>query len=314
MANVLSSVDERTKLVGHNRLELLLFQLDSKQIFGINVFKVREVLRCPPELKRLPNSNPSVLGVATLRGQTISLIDLQLAIIGKPLEDVDNAAVIVAEYNRTTQGFLVDKVHHIINKNWEDIRLPPIGTGKGHYLTAVTQEEDELIEVIDVERVLYDITGQINESISESDSDISVDGVSDCYVLVVDDSVVARGQIKRSLEKLGVKYVLCKDGRDALDTLHRWADEGAKELANLALVISDVEMPVMDGYTFVANLRSDARLQSLKVLMHTSLSGVFDSSLVEQVQADGFLSKFDAGELVKIVREYVEAFLKKKSI
>lgn len=310
MGSVLNKVDERTKLVGHNRLELLLFRLDGKQRFGINVFKVREVVRCP-KLNHLPNANAAVIGVATLRGQTISVIDLQKAIIGKGIADPENASIIVAEYNRVTQGFLVNQVQHIVNKNWEEIAVPPAGAGKGHYLTAVTMEGNEIIEIIDVERVLHDVNGAAGEAGIEDPVSFDALDVSECYVLVADDSAVARSQIKRTLDRLGVKYVLTKDGREALDTLERWVETDADELKKLALVISDVEMPVMDGYTLTTRIKNNPQLQRLKVLLHTSLSGVFDSSLTEKVAADGYLSKFDSDELVATVGKFVATFLEK---
>ena len=118
MAGLLDSVDQRTRLAGHNRLELLLFKLDEKQSFGINVFKVQEVIHCP-ELTRIPKAHPVVCGVANMRGKTISVIDLASA-VGKPaLQDRDDRFVIITEYNRVVQGFLVYSVDRIINVNWE---------------------------------------------------------------------------------------------------------------------------------------------------------------------------------------------------
>ncbi|MDH5378688.1 MAG: response regulator, partial [Gammaproteobacteria bacterium] len=195
--------------------------------------------------------------------------------------------------------------------NWEEIAVPPAGAGKGHYLTAVTMEGNEIIEIIDVERVLHDVNGAAGEAGIEDPVSFDALDVSECYVLVADDSAVARSQIKRTLDRLGVKYVLTKDGREALDTLERWVETDADELKKLALVISDVEMPVMDGYTLTTRIKNNPQLQRLKVLLHTSLSGVFDSSLTEKVAADGYLSKFDSDELVATVGKFVATFLEK---
>ena len=309
MSNVLAGVDERTRLVGHNRMELLLFRLDGKQRYGINVFKVREVIQCPP-LTAVPNSHPAVRGITNLRGQTISVIDLQFALGKPPVEDPSQCSVIVTEYNRKMQGFLVPQILHIINKHWEEMQLPPRATGRDHYLTAVTQYDDgELVEILDVEKVLYTINGEGPEE--DIPEDI-VDGLQvpeGIHVLAADDSMVARNQIKRALETLGVEYTLVVNGAQALAQLQHWRDEEPGKLAKLALVISDVEMPEMDGYTLTAEIRKDPALRGLKILLHTSLSGVFDSSLLEDIKADGFLSKFEGADLAGFVRQAIEEFV-----
>ena len=138
MAGVLDTVDQRTKLVGQNRLELLLFRLDGDQIYGINVFKVREVLQCP-KLTEIPQRNPIVRGIAHIRGGTISVMDMNLAMGNAPLENINNCFVIISEYNMAVQGFLVKAVEKIVNLNWENIHPPPKGTGRGSYLKAGTQ-------------------------------------------------------------------------------------------------------------------------------------------------------------------------------
>ena len=159
MSGILDSVNQRTQLVGQNRLELLLFRLNGRQRFGINVFKVREVLQCPP-LTAMPKLNPLVRGVAHIRGQTISVIDLSMATRGRKIEDLSNAFIVIAEYNRSVQGFLVGAVERIINTNWDAIMPPPQGTGRASYLTAVTEVENELIEILDVEKILNEISDE----------------------------------------------------------------------------------------------------------------------------------------------------------
>ena len=121
MAGVLDSVNQRTQLVGQNRLELLLFRLKGSQVYGVNVFKVKEVLQCP-RLTAIPHRNPVVRGVAHIRGETIPIIDLGMAIRLPPVPDAEVATsfVIITEYNRKTQGFLVKGVDRIVNLNWEE--------------------------------------------------------------------------------------------------------------------------------------------------------------------------------------------------
>lgn len=311
---MLAEVDAKTKLVGHNRLELLLFRLEGKQRYGINVFKVREVIS-RPVISKIPLAHPSVVGLTNIRGKTFTIIDLQSAIGMQAITDTSDCSVIITEYNRKMQGFLVPHIEHIVNKQWEDIHAPPNMAGDEHYLTGVTQIDDEIIEILDVEKVLYEISGDVLEELGLNDQEIEEDETTDlsevakrCHLLIADDSSVARNQIKRTVSVLGVACTLCNDGRAALDQLLAWADSDAEELKRLALVISDVEMPEMDGYTLTSEIRKHEKLKDLKILLHTSLSGVFDSSLLDKVQADGFLSKFDSDELLKTVKENIQEF------
>lgn len=295
MSSVLASVDQRTQLAGHNRLEILMFKLDTGQRFGLNVFKIQEVIQCPP-LTVLPHSHPVVRGVANMRGKTIPVLDLSKAIGRRSLGDTAGNFVIITEFNRTVQGFLVKMVDRIVNMNWEQIKPPPKGTGKESYLTAVTEVDGELIEIIDVEKVLSEVIG-VSETIS---SEVLADAASvqdeeaerPPHVLVADDSMVARNQIRRTLDQLGIDSTLVTDGRKALDLLEHWADHEPEKLHNLTMIISDVEMPEMDGYTLTTKIRADTRLKDIFVLLHTSLSGVFNNAMVEKVGANQFIAKF----------------------
>ena len=307
MAGLLDSVDMRTQLAGHNRMELLLFRLGSRQQFGINVFKVQEVIQCPP-LTKIPNSHGVVRGVANMRGKTISVMDLSQAIGMRPVEDIENSFIIITEYNRTTQGFLVASVDRIINTNWESIMAPPKATGKGSYLTAITKIDNELVEIIDVEQVMSEVCGShvgVSESVIEETQNEEHDVSEVKKILVADDSVVARNQVKRTLEQIGFEAVLAKSGRDALTQLQEMAEKGPID-EQISLVISDIEMPEMDGYTLTTELRKDPRLQGLYIMLHTSLSGVFNNAMVEKVGANRFIAKFNADELATGVMEALD--------
>ena len=301
MAGILDSVDSRTQLAGTNRLELLLFRLQGKQGYGINVFKVQEVIRCP-KLTHMPKANDIVVGVAHLRNRTIPVMDLGLAISNQPIKDRKNSFVIVTEYNRFVQGFMVAGVDRITNMNWKDILPPPKGSGSASYLTAVTHVDDEMIEIIDVERVFADIMG-VSEAVSEDVLSDAVDFPSEkpMHVLVVDDSSVARNQVKRVLEKVGIECTLANDGQEGFEVLERWVEDGSKLQDKISLIISDIEMPRMDGYTLTTKIRKDPRMQDIYVMLHTSLSGVFNNSMVEKVGANHFVPKFKPNELAHSV-------------
>ncbi|MES2823671.1 MAG: chemotaxis protein CheV [Pseudomonadota bacterium] len=306
MAGVLDSVNQRTQLVGQNRLELLLFRLGGQQIYGINVFKVKEVLQCP-SLNAIPGRNRIVRGVAHIRGGTIPIMDMNLAIGRRELPDIESCFVIITEYNRTAQGFLVRSVERIVNLNWGDIHPPPKGAGKDHYLTAVTQVDGQLVEIIDVEKILAEVSpakeqvsvGVVSEGIAEK--------VVQKHVLIVDDSTIARKQIQRVVEGMGIRTTIKKDGQEAFNYLLDLLKEGKNPYEELVMIICDIEMPEMDGYTFTAEVRNHPSLKKLHIILHTSLSGVFNEAMVRKVGANDFLAKFHPDELARRVNDRVLA-------
>ncbi len=306
MAGVMDSVNQRTQLVGQNRLELLLFRLEGNQLYGINVFKVKEVLQCP-KLTIMPKSSRVVRGVASLRGGTIPILDLAIATGGTGLDDLKNSFVIITEYNTKVQGFLVRSVERIVNMNWEEIHPPPRGTGRDHYLTAVTRVDNQLVEIIDVEKILAEVA-PTSETISEGVVDVATQAKAVTKrVLICDDSSVARKQVKRCLETIGVEVVALNDGREAYDYLRNMVEEGRQPERELLMLISDIEMPEMDGYTLTAEIRADQRMQKLHIILHTSLSGVFNQAMVKKVGADDFLAKFRPDELAARVVARINA-------
>ena len=303
MSSVMEGVDRLTRIAGQNRVELLLFQLGPAQTFGINVFKVREVLKCPP-LRRVPQSNPHVCGVMHTRGQTVTVIDLASVLGMPPLAGHADEFVVITEYNGRVQGYLVAKVERIVNLRWDEIHPPPRGIGNCNYLTAVVTIDSRLIEILDVERVLAEIVG-IDDQVSEDlcgDQEIKI--TRPRHVFVADDSMVARKQITKVLDQIGYTYDLAENGRMAWDMLKAAAAEGPIT-ARYGMVISDIEMPEMDGYTLTKMIKSDAELKHLYVCLHTSLSGSFNQSMAESVGADRLVPKFVADDLAGVVRDVV---------
>jgi two-component system chemotaxis response regulator CheV len=311
MSNLLDTVNRRTQLAGQNRLELLLFQLSTPQPYGINVFKVKEVIHCLP-LTVIPKSHPAIRGLTHIRGVTVPIIDLNMAIGGGITPDPERCFVIITEYNQSVQGFLVSMVQKIVNMKWEDIHAPPPGIkGSDSYLTAVTQVDNRLVEIIDVEKILQEIAPLSSEVSAERQSsviEIQTYTKSDAHsrvILVVDDSAVARNQIKKTMENIGIEVILKNNGKEGLEILKQWADAEENLDQKLLMVISDIEMPEMDGYTLATEIRADSRLKDLFVVLHTSLSGVFNSALVEKVGANRFLPKFKPDSLVEMVKERI---------
>lgn len=303
MSQFIEDIDQRTRLVGQNRMELLLFYLGGRQMFGINVFKVREVI-AKPTLRHLPGSSPMVCGVANIRGRTVSVIDLARAIGFEPLpvDQNNDAKVIVTEFNRSVQGFWVAAVDRIVNVNWETVKPPPRGTERESYLVAVTEVDGHLVEIIDVERVFAQIN-HLPTNISSEVQQLAAAVPHERRILIVDDSLVARKQIERAITDLGFRTESRSDGKAALEYLEELAAADMVD-ASIELVIADIEMPRMDGYTLTRKIREHAKLKHLHVILHSSLSGQFNVDMVKRAGADDFLAKFDPNELGATVLKY----------
>lgn len=307
MASILDSVDQRTQLVGENRLELLMFRLQRGNLFAINVFKIQEV-QTMPKLTCLPHSHPHIAGVTHARGRTIPVIDLSAAIGMGPLQDRENCNIIISEYNMTIQAFMVKSVDRIVNMNWEQIMPPPKGAGRAHYLTAITKVDDMLVEVIDVEKVLQEVSPYNTAVDPELLDPQVVQKAQGLEVLAVDDSTVGLAQVRETIEQLGLNLISASDGAMALRMLKKWADEGQDVPRKLAMVITDAEMPEMDGYRLTREIRSDPRLKDLYVILHTSLSGSFNKAMVQKVGCDDFLSKFEPDKLALAAQDRIRVF------
>ncbi|MFK4754086.1 chemotaxis protein CheV [Oceanobacter antarcticus] len=312
MSGVLSSVDARTKLVGQNRLELLLFHLGGSQFFAINVFKVQEVMRLP-RLTRIPDCHPVVRGVTHLRGQTVPVVDLRQAIQMGPLNmDAVDATIIVTEYNKTVQAFLVGGVDRIVNMNWNEILPPPSGAGRQHYLTAISRMDGRIVEIIDVEKVLAEIS-PYNTQLSDDVYDRGVlKQVQGKKILIVDDSMVAIEQMRQVLVPMGLTIVEARNGLDAYQLLMHWKEQGMDINDELLMIITDAEMPEMDGYMLTTEIRRDPVLKDTIVVLHTSLSGNFNKAMVEKVGCDGFLSKFAPFEMAAEVQRHIRTKLENR--
>jgi two-component system chemotaxis response regulator CheV len=313
MSKLMSSIDQRTQLVGENRLELLLFKLGARHTFALNVFKVREVITVP-KMNQMPGSHNNLKGVTNYRGISIPVIDLRDAIkMSNNNNDYQAENVIITEYNRSVQGFLIGQIMNIVNTSWSDIQPPPNTVGKNSYLTAITRydngESQELVEIIDVEKVLAEIVHydtSISPNILDEEIRIHLQGQK---ILVVDDSATARWQIRETLTQLGIEIIEEKNGLNALNRLKKWADEGKNVEDEILMMFTDAEMPEMDGYRLTSEVRSDPRMENLFVALNTSLSGSFNEAMVKKVGCNRFISKFQPDLLVGVLQERMREVL-----
>ncbi|KRE90894.1 chemotaxis protein [Frateuria sp. Soil773] len=297
---LLDNVERQTRLAGHNRIALLLFRLGDAQLFGINVFKVREVLRRPP-LERMPGAHALIAGSCDYRGQTIPVIDLAGALGYPPLRDDPAAHLMVTEFSRTVQGFLVADLQRMAHCDGEAMTAPDAALGFGARVNAITRVDGSLVAVIDVEQVLAGLDAAPQALSAQMLRVAGAHRLHPRRVLVVDDSVIARHRLVSLFKQMDIECVLAQDGREALQRLHELADAPAGEGVNL--VVSDIEMPQMDGYALTRAVRETPALRRLKVVLHSSLSGIFNEAMVKEVGADRFVAKFQPDVLAQAVIE-----------
>ncbi len=306
MSDLMKNIDERTRLAGTNKLEILLFTLgidsrtDRRETFGINVFKVREVMRTPA-ITSAPDMPAAVKGMVSLRGALVPVVDLAEYIdipLGSPRE-----IMIVTEYNGHTQGFLVEEVDTILRLDWAQMRVPPdmLVSNLGGLVTAVTELPDgRLVMMLDVERVLSETTKIDDEFLFKDIQPVTDENLT---VFYADDSSVARGQIQRTLDALGMKSIAAVNGRAAWDELQKlaaYAESSGRQVSDMIqLILTDVEMPEMDGYILTKNVKNDPRFNGIPVLMHSSLSGMSNQQLGHSVGVDEYVPKFEPQRLAE---------------
>ena len=309
MSDLLKNIDARTKLAGTNKLEILMFTLglDNRngrcETFGINVFKVREVMRVPA-ITHAPEMPPAVEGMVSLRGVLVPVIDL--AKYTGVQTDVKPGIMIVTEYNGLTQGFLVEAVDTILRLDWSAMKVTPemLNAKMGGLVTAVTELDDgRLVMMMDVEKVLAE-TGHFGEDelIFKSVQPL---GVSNRTVFFADDSSVARKQIERTLNAMQVQYISAINGLQAWEELRKMAnhaEEAGIPLRDMVQVIlTDVEMPEMDGYMLTRRIKEDKRFAGIPVLMHSSLSSQSNQQLGKAVGVDEYIPKFEPQRLAQTI-------------
>ncbi len=305
MSELLKNIDARTKLAGTNKLEILLFSLGEdartgrRETFGINVFKVREVMRTPT-ITAAPEMPVAVEGMVSLRGALVPVVDL--AKYAKVKSNTVRDIMIVTEYNGHTQGFLVEAVDTILRLDWSQMRVPPemLVAEMGGLVTAVTELDDgRLVMMMDVEKVLSETTRYDDDDLVYR-SVVSIDR-PECTVFFADDSSVARKQIEKTLQAMGVKYVGAINGRQAWEELEKMADYARSvdktPAEMISLVLTDIEMPEMDGYILTKKIKSDPRFADIPVIMHSSLSGMSNQQLGKSVGVDEYVAKFEPQKL-----------------
>ncbi|HTH73242.1 MAG TPA: chemotaxis protein [Trinickia sp.] len=309
------SIDERTNLTSSNKFELLLFRLgcapgndDSHELYGINVFKVREIMTMPT-ITPIAGASEHMIGAVDIRGQIIPVIDLPKLMGCNPTRGLN--ILLVTEFARSTQAFAVEEVDDIVRLEWNQV-LSAEGSAGGSSVTSIARidgntGDSRLAQVVDVEQVLRDVFPAQHPSVEVEDVGTSVKIKGGAKILAADDSGFARKLIEQSLAALGAEYIIAKTGQEAWDTLRRIADdaqkEGVRTRDKVALVLTDLEMPEMDGFMLTRQIKGDDRMRDIPVIIHSSLTGTANEAHVKNAGATGYVAKFAAGDLAEAIRQ-----------
>lgn len=310
MSTIQQEIDERTNLTSSNKLELLLFRLGEddgrSELFGINVFKIREILPMQA-ITAVAGSPPHMMGVVDLRGQILPVIDLPAVAGCTPRTGLN--ILLVTEYARSTQAFAVEAVEDIVRLDWRQV-LSAEGSAAAGMVTSIARldgdHSDRLAQVLDVETILQQVMPSTAVDAAPGPLGSHVEIKPGSVILAADDSLIARTMIEQGLDAMGLPYLMCKTGKEAWDQLQAIAakavEEGATVHDRVALVLTDLEMPEMDGFTLTRNIKQDPRFATIPVVIHSSLTGATNEAHVKKVGADAYVAKFVAEDLADALR------------
>jgi two-component system chemotaxis response regulator CheV len=304
MSDLFEEIEERTTLALTNQMEMLTFHLTDSQIYGINVFKVIEVLECPDKIIKMPQSHYAINGVIDHRGKPINIIDLSLSLGLTPVNYREEMGhIIVCEYNNAVQGFLIKNPDKLITKSWDEIKSPTGMLSSYGYLTSLAYtDEGETIQMLDIEKILAEVLEMDHGLSEEMMEQIRKTDYSHFHAIGVDDSKTARTMLQSVFDGIGLNYQLMDHAAKALEYLEALSDE---EIKKHRLIISDIEMPGMDGFTFTRKLKEIPRLSGIHVMLHSSMSNKSNMLKAKQVGADEFLAKFHPDSLAeKIIEKF----------
>ncbi len=285
---------------GTNELEILVFSLGTMRC-GVNVAKVREVIG-QVDITPVPQSHPAVIGCANLRGQVVPLVDLQLYFKPDQPSDCPNRHIIITEFNDLVMGFVVDDVEQIYRLGWDTVEpLPTSSGGHSASVTSVCHIDDNLVLMIDFEKIALEINGVSIEAETVGDEAAGCDRGTK-RILLAEDSATMRKYIFDTIVKAGYTHVVAaSDGAEAWSQLQHSLED--PHMARFDLLVSDIEMPRMDGLHLCKRIREHPELRDLPVVIFSSLVSHDNLKKMEAVGANATLTKPQLVRLVEIVDE-----------
>jgi len=317
MDNFQKEIDERTNLTSSNRFELLLFRLgtspedEQSELFGINVFKLREIVPMPTLTKAAGMSSP-MMGMANIRGEIIPVIDLPAVVGCVPKTGLN--ILLVTEYARSTQAFAVESVDDIVRLEWSQVLAAESGV-KSRNITSIARLDSDksstrLALVLDVEQILHDIIPNSNIDMDKKKTS-AFKLKPGTVAIVAEDSKVARQMLEKGLNMMEIPAQMHVTGLEAWNKIRKLAEEckaeGLPIADKISFVLTDLEMPEMDGFTLTLNIKRDEFLKNIPVIIHSSLSGSANEDHVRKVGADGYVAKFEINELEAAIHIALDA-------
>jgi two-component system chemotaxis response regulator CheV len=312
--NIQSDIDERSSLTNSNKFELLLFRLGASanggrnELFGINVFKVREIVAMPT-VTAVAGLGPHMLGVVNLRGQIIPVLDLPSITGFVPKTGLN--ILLVTEFARTTQAFAVESVEDIVRLEWGQVLSAESSVGSG-LVTSIARldgdvDNSRLAQVLDVETILRKMIPNDTADVDLQTIGPKITLKTGTVILAADDSVMARTLLETGFDAMGAPYVMTKSGKEAwekLEFMSKAAEANGQTIYDrVSMVLTDLEMPEMDGFTLTRNIKKDPRFNKLPVVIHSSLTGTTNEAHVRDSGADAYVAKFEANELAATIRK-----------
>ena len=275
---------------------MLMFKLSLTQSFAIGTLKVREIVPFQP-MTQLPYSHHHVIGTVTIRNLTVPVIDMSAAVGFRPIspQEYQSCVLIVTDCLRTVVAFLVRSIDKIIECDWRSIESPPSSVGQNVFVTGITRYEDRIVQMLDVELLLSKIYPEYENAQIPMLTDVERERLKALNILLVDDSLIARKQLSDALDSINIPYSICNNGMDALKMMREQAQRGQA----IDLLVSDIEMPGLDGYELAFEVQNDDSLRHAYCILHTSLSSEICVDRAQQVGAHEALEKFNAGELIE---------------
>jgi two-component system, chemotaxis family, chemotaxis protein CheV len=310
--------NDNTLKVGTNEMELVDFRISRyyedevyEGIFGINVSKVREIIRLP-KLTEIPGVAQYIEGIFDLRGVVIPVVNLGkwMGLEEPPDENIEKR-VIIAEFNNILIGFVVNDAKRIRRINWKDIEPATFSSGLGSLdkskITGVTRiENDAVLLILDLESVVMDLGLYAPPSADLEDEQKGFSGL----VLLLDDSSTARKIMTEALTEMGFQVVEAFDGQEGLKQLETLHEQFGDDLLNkLKLIVSDVEMPRMDGFHFASRVKEDERFREIPIIFNSSISDHFSEMRGKDAGGEGYLVKFDPttfyNEVTRVIKAHI---------
>ena len=291
---------------GTNELEIMEFTVGG-ELFGINIAKIREIMRAQ-ETKRMPNSHNFVEGIFKQRGEVITVIDLAKCLNIEKSENKSHDIFILTHFNKLNFAFRVESVVGIDRVSWEDIKKPDkvIYSGEDSVATAIAEYKDRLITILDFEKIIADISPETSITLDRLD-ELGDRVESQKKILVAEDSMMLSNLIIGFLHKSGYKNtVKFNNGKEAWDYLTEAKNSGLPISNYVSCIVSDIEMPLMDGHRLTKLIKTDDELKHIPVILFSSL--ISDELRIkgQEVGADEQITKPEIVELVNIIDRLIK--------